>query len=296
MSPETAATQSAGSAFKGLLRRVLAFLAVLVVARFALEVAGVPEAVARYVSSTAGVFFVAIYLAAMAPLRGGMRKFRQLLLPSLLISAWSAGWVILATIVAAVFRIERSHFAEKSDYGDWGHLGHHLLGHVMEIGVFFVIVLVIMTIVHVAWRWPVTVAPVAVLGGLVIMRYWVEAMGAPPTTAAAWSSTIGALLAGFYIGGMGPRQGFATAPQLLVPSFVVAFAWRAWIFLAVLLSALIPFYKTHFFDPTGGRVVARLARFLVGNVIVEGLVVSLIVWGIAVWIARATRPVENPAT
>jgi hypothetical protein len=296
MSPENQAAQSAGSPFKGLLHRVMAFLAVLVVARFILEVAGAPEPVTRYISSTAGVFFAAIYLAAVAPLRGGMRKFRQLLLPSLLISAWSVGWVILATILAAVLRLERSHFAEKSDYGDWGHLGHHLLDHVVEIGVFFVLVLVIMTIVHVAWRWPVTVAPVAVLGGLVIMRYWVEAMGAPPTVAAAWSSTIGALLGAVYIGGFGPRQGFATAPQLLVPSFVVAFAWRAWIFLAVLLSALIPFYKTHFFDPTGGRVVARLARFLAGGVIVEGLIVSLIVWGIAVWIARATRPVEKVAT
>lgn len=296
MSPETQATQSAGSPFKGLLHRVMAFLAVLVVARFILEVAGVPEAVTRYVSSTAGVFFAAIYLAAMAPLRGGMRKFGQLLLPSLLIAAWSVGWVILATIVAAVFRLERSHFAEKSDYGNWGNLARHLLGHVIEIGVFFVLVLVIMTIVHVAWRWPVTVAPVAVLGALVIMRYWVEAMGAPPTAAAAWSSTIGVLLSAVYLGGLGPRQGFATAPQLLLPSCVVVLAWRAWILLAVLLSALVPSYKTHFFDPTGGRVVARLAQFVVAGVIVEGLIVSLIVWGIAVWIARATRPTENAAT
>jgi hypothetical protein len=296
MSPETQAAQSAGTPFKGLLHRVLAFLAVLVVARFTLELAGVPESVTRYVSSAAGVFFAAIYLAAVAPLRGGMSKFRQLLLPSLLISAWTVGWVILATIIAAVFRLERSHFAEKSDYGDWGHLGHHLLDHVLEIGVFFVLVLIMMTIVHVAWRWPVTVAPVAILGGLVIMRYWVEAMGAPLTAATAWSSTIGALLSAVYIGGFGPRQGFATAPRLLVPSLVVAFAWRAWIFLAVLLSALIPFYKTHFFDPTGGRVVARLARYLAGGVIVEGLIVSLIVWGIAVWIARATRPTANAAT
>jgi hypothetical protein len=296
MSPETQAAQSAGTPFKGLLHRVLAFLAVLVVARFTLELAGVPESVTRYVSSAAGVFFAAIYLAAVAPLRGGMSKFRQLLLPSLLISAWTVGWVILATIIAAVFRLERSHFAEKSDYGDWGHLGHHLLDHVLEIGVFFVLVLIMMTIVHVAWRWPVTVAPVAILGGLVIMRYWVEAIGAPPTAATAWSSTIGVLLSAVYIGGFGPRQGFATAPRLLVPSLVVAFAWRAWIFLAVLLSALIPFYKTHFFDPTGGRVVARLARYLAGGVIVEGLIVSLIVWGIAVWIARATRPTANAAT
>jgi hypothetical protein len=296
MSPENQVAQAASRPFKSLLYRVMAFLAVLVVARFTLELAGAPEAVTRYVSSTAGLFLAAIYLAALAPLRGGMQKFRQLLLPSLLISAWTAGWVILATIVSAVFRLERSHFAEKSDYGNWGHLGHHLLDHILEIGVFFVLVLIMMTIIHVAWRWPVTVVPVAVLGGLVIMRYWVEAMGGPAPAAAAWSSTIGALLGAIYIGGFGPRQGFGTAPRLLVPSLVVAFAWRAWIFLAVLLSALIPFYKTHFFDPAGGRVPARLAGFLVGGVIVEGLIVSLIVWGIAVWISRATRPAESAAT
>jgi hypothetical protein len=296
MSPETQDAPATGRSFQSLRHRVMAFLAVLVVTRFVLEVAGAPEAVTRYVSSTAGLFLAAIYLGALAPLRGGMRKFRQLLLPSLLISAWTVGWVILATIVAAVLRLERSHFAEKSDYGNWGNLGHHVLGHVVEIGVFFVLVLVMMTIVHVAWHWPVTVVPVAVLGGLVIMRYWVEAMSAPPTAAAAWSSTIGVLLSAFYLGGFGPRQGFATAARLLAPSLVVAFAWRAWIFLAVLLSALVPFYKTHFFDPTGGRVAARLAGFLVGGVLVEGLIVSLIVWGIAVWIARATRPPESAAT
>lgn len=296
MSPENPTAPSTSKAFKSLLRRVMAFLAVLVVARFVLEVAGMPESAAQYFSSTAGLFLAAIYLAAIGPMRGGMRKFRQLLLPSLLISAWTAGWVILATIVSAVFRIERSHFAGKSDYGNWGHLGHHVLDHVMEIGVFFVLVLIMMAIIHVAWRWPVAVAPVAVLGALVIMRYWVEAMGAAPTAAAAWSSTVGALLGAFYIGGFGPRQGFGTPARLLVPSLVMAYAWRAWIFLAVLLSALIPFYKTHFFDPTGGRVVARLARFLVGGVIVEGLVVSLIVWGIAVWIARATRRTPDAAT
>lgn len=287
MSPDAALTTHLS--YRSLLYRVMFFLAALVVARFVLEIAGVPEAIARYVSSTAGVFLAAIYLVAVAPLRGGMQRFRQLLLPALLISAWSVGWVIVATIVAGVFRLERSHFADKADYGNWGNLGRHLLDHVIEIGVFFVLVLFIMAIVHVAWRWPVTVAPVAVLGGLVIMRYWVEAMGAPPPAAAAWSSTIGVLLSAVYLGGLGPRLGLTTGRQLLVPSLVVAYAWRVWVFLATLLSALVPFYKTHFFDPTGGRVAVRLAQFVAGGVVVEGLIAGLIVWGIAVWISRATR-------
>jgi len=292
MSPDVETPTSTRTPYLQFLYRIMFFLAAIVVARFVLEIAGTPEPVTRYVSLNAGIFFAAIYLAAIAPLRGGMGRFRQLLLPSLLISAWSVGWVILATIVAAVLRLERSHFADRADYGNWGHLGQHLLDHVIEIGVFFVLVLVIMTIVHLTWRWPVTVAPAAVLGGLVIMRYWVEAMGAPPPAAAAWSSTIGVLVSAVYLGGLGPRLGLTTGRQLLVPSLVVAFAWRVWIFLATLLSALVPFYKTHFFDPTGGRVALRLVRFVAGGVLVEGLIAGLIVWGIAVWISRATRPPE----
>jgi hypothetical protein len=54
------------------------------------------------------------------------------------------------------------------------------------------------------------------------------------------------------------------------------------------MSALLPFYKTHFFDPSRGDVVVRLAEALVGTV-VEGFIAGLIVWGIAAWIACATR-------
>ncbi len=290
MSPESQTSIFAMTPFTKLLQRVLAFLAALVVARFILEVTGTPESVTRVLSSTAGVFLAAIYVAAIAPLRGGMEKFRQLLLPALLLSAWTVVWVIVATIVAAVFRLERTHFAAKEDYGNWGQLGHHLFDHVVEIGVFFVVVLIIMAIVHALWRWPVTVAPGAILGVLVIMRYWAEAMSAPPASAAAWSSTIGVLLSAIYLGAQGPRSGLVTAWQLLVPSFVITFAWRLWILLATVLSALVPFYKTHFFPPGEGSVAGRLAGFVAGGVIVEGLIAGLIVWGIAVWISRATRP------
>jgi len=39
------------------------------------------------------------------------------------------------------------------------------------------------------------------------------------------------------------------AKSFFVPALVIAWTWRFWIFLAALLSALVPFYKTHFFDP-----------------------------------------------
>jgi hypothetical protein len=283
------AEATTGNAYHRLLYRTLVFLAVLVVARFVLEVAGVPGAMTRYLSSTAGLFLAAIYLAAVAPLKGGMEKFSRLPLPALLLSAWTEGWVILATLVSAVFRLERSHFAGRADYGNWGHLGFHIFEHVIAIAVLFLVVLVLMAVVHLLWRWPVTVGPGAMLGALVIVRYWLEAMGMPWSNTAAWSSTLGVLIAAFYLGGVGPRLRLAGARQLLIPALVLGWTWRLWVFIAAVMSALVPFYKTHFFDPSRGNVPARLVQLLGGS-IVEGFLAGLIVWGIAVWIARATSP------
>jgi len=278
----------AGNAYKRLLHRIMFFLAALVVVRFVLEVSGVPATVTRYLSSIAGLVFAAIYLAAIGPLKRGTLKFSQLLLPALLLSAWTVGWVILATLVSGAFRLERSHFAGRADYGNWRHLGFHILEHVVEIGVLFVVVLVLMALVHLLWRWPVTVGPGVILGALVIIRYWLEAMGVPWSQTAAWSSTVGVLIAGFYLGGMGPLLGLAGARQLFVPALVLGWIWRLWVFLATVMSALLPFYRTHFFDPSRGNVPVRLVRTL-GGTIVEGFIAGLIVWGIAAWIASATR-------
>jgi hypothetical protein len=287
MSPEAEGTQS--HAYVKLLHQAMIFLAALVVARFVLEVAGVSSGTTRFLSSTAGLFLVAIFLAAVAPLRGGLRKFYQLPVPSILLSAWTAGWIIVATIISAVLRLERSHFAEKSDFGNWSNLGRHVLGHLIEIVVFFVIVLIVMAATHVLWRWPITVGPGAMLGGFVIMRYWVEAMGLAQWRAAAWSSTILVLLSAFYLGGLGPRLGLSSARQLLAPALVLGWTWRVWVYIATLLSALVPFFKTHFFDPSRGNIPVRLLQAL-GGAVVEGFLAGLIVWGIAVWISRATRP------
>jgi hypothetical protein len=287
MSPESSTT--ARTPFGRLLHRALVFLAVLVVARFVLELLGLRNDIARYISSTTGMLFVALYVAAVAPLRGGMQRFTQLLLPALLLSAWTEAWIILATIIAAVFRLERSHFAEKQDYGNWGHLfGRHLVGHLTEIGVFFILILLLMAVVHLLWRWPVTVAPGAMLGVFVIMRFWMESMGIEPWRAAAWSTTVLIFLSAFYLGGVGARFGLAGARQLLVPSLMLGWAWRFWVYLATLFAALVPYYKTHFFDTSQGAVAARLVRVLAASVI-EGFIVGLIIWGIAVWMARATQ-------
>jgi VanZ family protein len=69
---------------------------------------------------------------------------------------------------------------------------------------------------------------------------------------------------------------------------VLGWTWRLWVFIATLMSALVPFHKTHFFDPSLGNVPVRLMGALVGTV-VEGFIGGLIVWGIAAWIACATR-------
>ena len=281
-----------GNAYKRLLHKIMFFLAALVVARFVLEVAGVPATVTRYLSSTVGLVLAAMYLAAIGPLKRGALKFSQLFLPALLLSAWTVGWVILATLVSGAFRLERSHFAGHADYGNWGHLGFHIFEHVVEIGVLFVMALILMAFVRTLWRWPVTVGPGVMLGALVIVRYWLEAMGLPVLRTAPWSSTVGILIAAFYLGGVGPRLGLTGGRQLFVPALVLGWTWRVWVFIAMLMSALVPFYKTHFFDPSLGNVPTRLAKALAGT-IVEGFIAGLIVWGIAAWIAGATREVAD---
>jgi hypothetical protein len=266
----------------------MVFLAVLVVTRFVLELTGTPTTVTRHLSSTAGLVLASIFLAAIGPLKRGTLTFSELVLPALLLSAWTVGWVILATLVSGVFRLERSHFAGPADYGNWRHLGFHIFEHVVEIAVLFVVVLALMALVHLLWRWPVTVGPGVILGALVIVRYWLEAMGVPWSNTAAWSSTIGILIAAFYLGGVGPLLGLAGGRELYVPALVLGWTWRLWVFIATLMSALLPFYKTHFFDPSQGNVPIRLAGALAGTV-VEGFIAGLIVWGIAAGIASATR-------
>ena len=275
------------SPFAGLMRGALAVLGVLVVGRLVLELAGLPPEITRFVSSTVGLLFAGIYVAAVGPLREGARKFTQLLLPALILAAWTEGLIIVVTIIAAVLRLSRSHFAEPEDYGNWGHLGRHVMGHAMEIALMFVVVLILMSIVHVLWRWPITVGPGAMLGVFVIMRFWTESMQLEPFRTAAWSSTLLVFLSAFLVGGVGPRVGLTTARRLLVPCLVVGWTWRVWVYLATLIAAATPLH-THFFNPTRGNVPMRLVELL-GGAVIEGFLAGLIVWGIAVWIAAVTQ-------
>jgi len=277
-----------GNAFRKLLQRIMVFLAALVIARFVLEVTGTPQPVARYVSATVGLVLAGIYLAAIGPLKRSPFNYSKLILPALVLSAWTVGWVILATVISAVFRLQRSHFAEREDYGNWGHLGTHVVGHLIEIVVLFVVLLLLMALVNLLWRWPVTVGPGVVLGALVAIRYWLEAMGVTGPYTAAWSSTVAVLIAGFYLGGVGPLLGLRGGRQLLAPALVLGWTWRLWVFIAILLSAIPGPFRTHFFNRAGGNVPVRLAQALAGTA-VEGLIAGLILWGISVWIASATR-------
>ena len=277
-----------GNAYRKLMYRIMFFLAALVIARFVLEVTGTPQAVARYVSSTVGVVLAGIYLAAIGPLKRRPFSYSQLLLPALILPAWTVGWVIFATIVSAVFRLERSHFAEREDYGNWGHLGAHVAGHLIAIVFLFVVLLLLMALVQLLWRWPVTVGPGAVIGALVVIRFGLEAMGVPGSNTAAWSSTVAVLIAGFYLGGVGPLLGLHGGRLLLAPALVLGWTWRVWVYIATLMGAIPTPFRTHFFDRSLGNVPVRLAQALAGTA-VEGLIAGLILWGIAVWIACATR-------
>lgn len=278
--------------YRGWLQGTFVFLALLVIARFVLEVAGVPPTVARYLSSSVVVLLAAIYLGAIAPLRG-VAKSLQLVPPGIALAVWEQAWVILFTLVSGGLRLTRSHFAVPEDYGNWPHLWGHAVEHIKDIGPSSLVILVLMATTFVLWRWPVTVGPGAVLGALVILRYSAEAMGFAPTTAAAWSSTVGTLLAACYLGGIGAYLGLTSFKQFLAPSLVLGWTWRFWIFVAALMSAAAPYYKTHFFDPSKGHLASRLLRFFAGEVVVVGFVAGLLVWGIAVWVSRAIRPLAR---
>jgi hypothetical protein len=265
------------------------FIALLIIVRFFLEIFRIPPSLTRYLSSSGAVFLVALYLGAVAPLHG-VRKSWNLVVPGILLAAWTQAWVILFTLISGAFQVRRSHFAEPQDWGNWGHLGHHISEHLMEIVPTSVIVLVLMAATLVLWRWPITVGPGALLGALVVIRFWTEAMHLSPTVAAAWSSTVAFLLCGFYVGGVGPRLGIVSARHLLVPALVLGWAWRFWVFVAMLMSAAAPYYRTHFFNPGEGRVLSHLAGFFLGGVLLEGLIAGLVLWGISTWTLHVLRP------
>ncbi|HVB28514.1 MAG TPA: hypothetical protein VNG91_01765 [Terriglobia bacterium] len=269
-----------------------AFISLLIVARFVLEIFGVSHLLTRYLSSTGAVFLVAIYLGAVAPLRG-VQKSWQIVLPGVLLAAWTQGWVVLLTVISGALRLQSSHFAEPQDWGNWGHMGRHVLAHLAEIVPASIVILVLMAAMLVLWHWPVTVGPGALLGALVVIRFWSEAMDLSPVVSSAWSSSVAFLLCGFFLGGVGSRMGLSSPRRLFMPAMVMGWTWRFWIFVAVLMSAAAPYYKTHFYSHAQGHVLFHLLAFFGIEGVVVGFVAGLIEWGIASWTAGALRS-RNP--
>jgi hypothetical protein len=263
-------------------------LALVIVVRFLLEAAGVPLDTTRFFSASVVSALVNIYLGAVAPLRG-VTRLKQLALPALVLSAWLGGWTALALLVWGIFQLPGSHFAHEPPMPLYPRFWFHVFEHVAVIPLAFLPTLGVMAIPYFLRRWPVTVAPASVLGGLVTLRFAAEAMSLAPTTASAWSSSVGLLLSGLFLGGIGPRMGLLSPRQLLAPALALGWVWRVWVFLAALVSVLLG-YETHFFDPSQGRVAIRLLEFLGREVIVVGFAAGLLVWGIAMWTSRATRP------
>lgn len=274
--------------YKDWLRVPLLLITAVLIGRFVLEAAGVSREITRLVSASVGVFLLLFYLGAVAPLRG-ITRFRQLCLPMLVWSAWVWGLDALILTISGLVHLPGSHFAEvAAPFHNWAHFGLHVLSHFALIVVFYPIELGLVALLLYLHRWPVIVAPSAILGGIVTLRFTAETMHFAPTTASAWSSSVGVLLGALYLGGAGARSGYVSARQFLAPSLALALVWRLWVYLAVLASAAGA--KTHFFDPSGGQVGLRLLESL-GLQIGVGIVAGLLVWGIAVWTWYATRPV-----
>lgn len=277
--------------YRRLLRGPLILLALVIIVRFVLEAAGVPLDITRFLSASVVSALAIIYLGAVAPLRG-VTRFRQLAFPAFVLSAWLGGWTAVALILSGIFQLPGSHFAHAIPEPLYPNFGFHVFEHIVVIPFASLTTVGVMAIPYFLQRWPVTVAPATVLGGLVTLRFAAEAMNLAPTTGAALSSSVGLLLSGLYLGGMGPRMGVVSRRQLLAPALALGWVWRLWIFLAALFS-VVTRYKTHFFDPSQGRVALRLLEFLGEEVIVVGFAAGLLVWGIALWVSHATRPLAE---
>src|SRR5262245_44628505 len=276
--------------YRRLLRDPMILLALVIIGRFVLEAAGAPLDTTRFLSVSVVYALAEIYVGAVAPLYG-VTTLKQLAVPAFVLSAWLGGWTALSLVVSGVLQLEGSHFAHETGSGAplypsfWLHVIEHLaaslIGALPTLGV--------MSIPYFLHRWPVTVAPAAILGGLVTLRFAAEAMNLASTTAAAWSSTVGILLSALYLGGIGPRMGVLSPRQFLAPALALGWVWRLWVFLATLVSAFLG-YETHFFDPSQGRGALRMLEIFGRDVLVVGLASGLVVWVVAVWVSRATRP------
>src|SRR3990172_370899 len=98
MSADSAGTNQDRPNYCKWMKGSLILLALVVIARFVLEAAGVPHSGTRYLSSVTVVLLVGIYLGVVAPLRG-VRRFKQLVIPAVVVAAWTQAWVIVATVL-----------------------------------------------------------------------------------------------------------------------------------------------------------------------------------------------------
>jgi hypothetical protein len=255
-----------------------------------LEASGFPLDATRFLSANVVGALAILYVGAVAPLCG-VTRLRQLVFPAFILSAGLGGWTALTLLVSGLFQLSGSHYAHTSG-PLYPRLWFHVLEHVAVIPFASLAILGMMAIPYFLRRWPVTVAPATVLGGLVILRFAAEAMALAPTTTSALSSTLALILCALYLGGVGPRMGLTSPRQLLAPALALGLVWRLWIFLAALVSVVLG-YESHFFDPAQDRLAFRLLEFLAGKVIGVGLASGLLVLAIASWISHATRPLEN---
>lgn len=266
-----------------------AFISLVIIARFGLEMFGVSHQTTRYLSSTGAVFLVAIYLGAVTPLRGVQRSW-QIVMPGVLLAAWTQGWVILFTLISGRLRLTQSDFADPQDWGNWRHLGHHVLAQIAQAVPISIIILVLMAAMLVLWHWPITVGPGALMGALVVIRFQAETMNLDPLISSALNSIVPFLLCGFFLGGVGALTGLSSPRRLFLPAMVLGWTWRFWIFVVALIGAAIPYNGALSHRPADGHLSLHFLASIGMQTVTVGLVAGLIEWAISSWTASVVLP------
>ena len=155
--------------------------------------------------------------------------------------------------------------------------------------------------------------PLLLLAVVIVVRFALEAAGVSLETTRFLSASVVSALAIVYLGAVAPLRGVTRFRQLAFTAFALSAWLGGWTALTLIVSGVLQLpgshfatrlqsrwwpvtvapatilggLVTHFYDPSQ----FHLASFMAVEVIGVGFAAGLIVWAIASWVSRATRPV-----